>query len=127
MIGTERKFVIGRDASCDVVLADDSVSRRHAELLVFDDGMLFAPAALRLRCDQDRGPAVSHLRALSAALGRLGAATRRIVPLLADRVGPRWTPSVLAIALWLLLVLLLTLALGNPAPQRSATVPACCC
>ncbi|GAP36690.1 FHA domain-containing protein [Piscinibacter sakaiensis] len=41
MIGTERKFVIGRDAACDVVLADPSVSRRHAELLVFADGMLF--------------------------------------------------------------------------------------
>lgn len=41
MIGNERKFVIGRDAGCDVVLADESVSRRHAELLVFDDGMLF--------------------------------------------------------------------------------------
>lgn len=41
MIGTERLFVIGRDAGCDLVLADESVSRRHAELLVFDDGMLF--------------------------------------------------------------------------------------
>lgn len=41
MIGNERKFVIGRDAACDVVLADESVSRRHAELLVFDDGMVF--------------------------------------------------------------------------------------
>lgn len=41
MIGTERKFVIGRDAGCDLVLADESVSRRHAELLLFDDGMLF--------------------------------------------------------------------------------------
>jgi hypothetical protein len=40
-IGSERRFVIGRDAACDVVLADESVSRRHAELLVFDDGMLF--------------------------------------------------------------------------------------
>lgn len=41
MIGNERRFVIGRDATCDVVLADESVSRRHAELLVFDDGMVF--------------------------------------------------------------------------------------
>lgn len=41
MVGAERKFTIGRDLRCDVVLADDSVSRRHAELLVFPDGMLF--------------------------------------------------------------------------------------
>jgi hypothetical protein len=35
------RFVIGRAPDCDVVLADDSVSRRHGELLVFTDGLLF--------------------------------------------------------------------------------------
>ena len=35
------RFVIGRATECDVVLADDSVSRRHGELLVFADGLLF--------------------------------------------------------------------------------------
>lgn len=35
------RFVIGRAPTCDVVLADDSVSRRHGELLVFGDGLLF--------------------------------------------------------------------------------------
>lgn len=28
------KFIIGRDASCDIVINDPSVSRRHAELLI---------------------------------------------------------------------------------------------
>ena len=32
----ERKFIIGKYADCDVVLSDDSVSRRHAELIVVD-------------------------------------------------------------------------------------------
>jgi len=35
------RFVIGRAPECHVVLGDDSVSRRHAELLVFPDGLLF--------------------------------------------------------------------------------------
>ena len=32
---------VGRDLQCDVVLADASVSRVHAELVLFDDGRLF--------------------------------------------------------------------------------------
>ena len=36
----ESKFTIGRDKNCDVPIADDSVSRLHAELTIFDAGRL---------------------------------------------------------------------------------------
>jgi pSer/pThr/pTyr-binding forkhead associated (FHA) protein len=35
-----RRFTIGRDRQCDVPLLDDSVSRRHAEIWLADDGTL---------------------------------------------------------------------------------------
>jgi pSer/pThr/pTyr-binding forkhead associated (FHA) protein len=35
---TRRVIVIGRGSGCDVVLADDSVSRRHAELRLEPEG-----------------------------------------------------------------------------------------
>jgi pSer/pThr/pTyr-binding forkhead associated (FHA) protein len=37
----ERTFRIGRARDCDIVLADDSVSRHHAELSFIDGGKLF--------------------------------------------------------------------------------------
>jgi len=37
----QRTFTIGRAPDCDIVLADDSVSRRHAELMVVADGQIF--------------------------------------------------------------------------------------
>ena len=36
-----RTYIIGRSPSADIVLADPSVGRRHAELLVAADGRLF--------------------------------------------------------------------------------------
>ena len=41
MKGRERKFTIGRSRDCDIVLADESVSRNHAELILLPDGKLF--------------------------------------------------------------------------------------
>jgi len=40
-ISKERRFSIGRSPKCDIVVADDSVSRRHAELTVLENGLLF--------------------------------------------------------------------------------------
>lgn len=37
----ERKFIIGRGSECDISLEDDSVSRRHAELIILKSGDLF--------------------------------------------------------------------------------------
>ncbi|MGD9731127.1 MAG: FHA domain-containing protein [Desulfamplus sp.] len=37
----ERKFTIGRSRECDIVIADESVSRKHAELIFMPDGKLF--------------------------------------------------------------------------------------
>lgn len=36
----ERKFTIGRARTCDIVLADDTVSRHHAELTFLPEGKL---------------------------------------------------------------------------------------
>jgi S-DNA-T family DNA segregation ATPase FtsK/SpoIIIE len=35
-----RRFTIGRDSQCDVPVVDESVSRRHAEIWLADDGTL---------------------------------------------------------------------------------------
>ncbi len=35
-----RRFTIGRDRQCDVPVVDESVSRRHAEIWLADDGAL---------------------------------------------------------------------------------------
>jgi pSer/pThr/pTyr-binding forkhead associated (FHA) protein len=37
----ERRFVVGRARECDIVLADESVSRQHAELIFMEGGKLF--------------------------------------------------------------------------------------
>ncbi len=40
MSAKQRKFTIGRERSCDIALAHDTVSRHHAELAFIDDGKL---------------------------------------------------------------------------------------
>lgn len=40
MAGSAQKIRIGRDAGCDLVLADRSVSRRHADLMISSSGEL---------------------------------------------------------------------------------------
>lgn len=40
MTNLDRKYTIGRSPTCDIVLADDSVSRIHAELIFLEDGKL---------------------------------------------------------------------------------------
>ena len=41
MGNAQRTFTVGRAPDCDIVLADDSVSRRHAELVLVADGQVF--------------------------------------------------------------------------------------
>ena len=40
MEGTSRSFTVGRDTGCDIPIADDSVSRIHAEFRVRPDGQI---------------------------------------------------------------------------------------
>ncbi len=40
MVQPERKYKVGRAPTCDIVLADESVSRVHAELAFLADGKL---------------------------------------------------------------------------------------
>jgi hypothetical protein len=51
----QQTFSIGRSPECDLVLADQSVSRKHAELLVLDDGQLFL-----VDCQSTHGTRVSQ-------------------------------------------------------------------
>ncbi|MBS1830974.1 MAG: FHA domain-containing protein [Acidobacteria bacterium] len=39
--GPKSRFTIGRERSCDIPIADESVSRLHAELTILDGGKLF--------------------------------------------------------------------------------------
>jgi hypothetical protein len=47
------RFTIGRDQACDVPVADDSVSRRHAELTLIEQDKL-----LLVDCQSSNGTAV---------------------------------------------------------------------
>ncbi|MBI4906005.1 MAG: FHA domain-containing protein [Acidobacteria bacterium] len=40
-MGPKNRFTIGRDRTCDIPIADDSVSRLHAELTLLDGGKYF--------------------------------------------------------------------------------------
>lgn len=39
--GPKTRFTIGRERTCDIPIADESVSRLHAELTVLENGKLF--------------------------------------------------------------------------------------
>jgi hypothetical protein len=62
---------------------------------------------------------MSALRPVSETLGRALALLRQGPSWLDQRVGPRWTPLVLAALTWLLVVLAGALVFGNPAPGSS--------
>ena len=51
----QQTFSIGRSPECDLVLADQSVSRKHAELLVLDAGQLFL-----VDCQSTHGTRISQ-------------------------------------------------------------------
>jgi predicted component of type VI protein secretion system len=51
----EHTYSIGRSPDCDVVLADQSVSRKHAELVVLDGGQLFL-----VDCQSTHGTTLMH-------------------------------------------------------------------
>ncbi len=40
-MGLKNRFTIGRDRTCDIPIADESVSRLHAELTLLDGGKYF--------------------------------------------------------------------------------------
>ena len=40
MLSPKKKFMIGRDPGCDIVITSETVSARHAELSYLDDGKL---------------------------------------------------------------------------------------
>ncbi|MCF8210291.1 MAG: FHA domain-containing protein [Rhodoferax sp.] len=46
----EKKYVIGRAPTCDIVLADESVSRIHAELAILDNGKLLVTDCHSTQC-----------------------------------------------------------------------------
>lgn len=66
-----RKCTIGRASTCDVVLADESVSRIHAELTFFEDGKL-----LVTDCRSTQGTALIHLGAEARAIKQELVSTR---------------------------------------------------
>ena len=73
MAGPHRVIRIGRGSDCDVVLADDTVSRRHAELRLEPDGWTLVDLqssngtfvtreGQELRCERARVTAFDSLR-----------------------------------------------------------------
>lgn len=55
MTHPDRKYTIGRSPTCDIVLADESVSRVHAELAFLEDGKL-----LVTDCRSTQGTSLMH-------------------------------------------------------------------
>jgi predicted component of type VI protein secretion system len=51
----ENTYSIGRSPDCDLVLADQSVSRKHAELVVLESGQLFL-----VDCQSTHGTTLTH-------------------------------------------------------------------
>lgn len=59
----ERKCTIGRALTCDIVLADDSVSRIHAELAFLEDGKLLVSD-----CRSTQGTFLMHQGGVARAI-----------------------------------------------------------
>ena len=55
MTNSDHKYTIGRSPTCDIVLADESVSRVHAELAFLEDGKL-----LVTDCHSTQGTSLMH-------------------------------------------------------------------
>lgn len=64
---TQQKFVIGRDRTCDIAIAHDTVSAHHAELSFIGDGKLLLTdcksrnGTYRLLADGREEPVRQHL------------------------------------------------------------------
>jgi predicted component of type VI protein secretion system len=95
----QRTFTIGRAPDCDLVLADESVSRRHAELLVIAGGEVFVTD-----CRSTHGTVVLEH----------GAERRHEQGVVAPQASLRFGDITMSVAEILQ-------ALGSPLPHRSAT------
>ncbi|HLH38063.1 MAG TPA: FHA domain-containing protein [Bryobacteraceae bacterium] len=81
-----RRFTIGRERSCDVAVADDSVSRIHAEIWLNEDGSLMladrgsSNGTFLIRAGQNFP--LTHAIVMAADQVRLGSVTLSVAELI---------------------------------------------